>query len=676
MVSKGDLAGKLVKTAAQKAGGSKGSAHESKKPSKNASDTATTVDGGSATAAQPDASAGNKRTTSTGGLKDTLKSTAAGAAKGATTGGAHGAAIGAAKNAAISIGKSRTGRNTIIAVVAVIAVVVLFSTTTLISAGVSFVGLLTGANDENSSQSAEESGVEQDSISDAIQASDRTGLPWEIVSALDLLQPDTKLSDVVDALQDEDPQRQHRDLRTGATHSTNTATLTIPDEGTARDQADQVQETYVNGLTATGMDKDDALAVFKLALSWALAEDQCTPTGDVGNSDGDASKTSFAGQDFDPAQISIMKTIIGIAKTMHPDDAEQASVIALITARVESGFKNYANDGKVGSEDAGADTSRYAELAYSLNLDHDAVGTDHASLGIMQQQATASWGDTEGSSWGTDPKGVIERLMDPAFASARFLQKLQLVTDWQSKKPGEVAQDIQVSAHPDRYQQQVKLAQEIWDALAGSSPALDLPAGIGGGPGDTSGGNDRTTPEGCGDDAGGAVPTGDAQELAKQIMTLSDQGKIFWWGSHPAEYKAQVQAYADGAAISDECTIDTRIFQVIVFAADMFDVLSVNSLNRRCTGSELGAGKASKHWQGKAVDFGYLGGTSTTGGDANSVKLLMALSKIVPEDAGFGQQGCNGRSVDVPQRLFADSCTHFHFEFGDSDTALNTGEER
>lgn len=674
MGAAGDLSKKLVKGAASKAvdGAAKsgavegGQAKNATTPSNNTNNNSVDNNSGSQEntpgATRPD-----------GGVKSTLKSTASGAVKGAATGGAHGAAIGAAKSAAVSIGKSRTGRSTILAVVALIAVIVLFSTTTLVSAGVSLVGMFAGAADENSSQAVEDSGAEEGAVEEAIQASARTSLPWELVAALDALQPDTKLSDIVNALDKEDPQRQHRDLRTGATHTTANATLTIPSEGTAREQADQVQETYVQALTTAGLSDSDATNVYKLALSWALAEDQCTPTGDTGNDEGDANKTTFAGQDFGTAQIAIMKTIIGISKTMHPDDAEQASIVALITARVESGFKNYANDGKIGPEDAGADTSRYGELAYSLNVDHDAVGTDHASVGIMQQQATGSWGDTEGSTWDTDPRGVIERLMDPAFATARFLQKLQLVADWQDKKPGEVAQDIQVSAYPDRYQEQVELAQEIWDALAGSSPALELPTGIGGGPGDENGGGDSSVPAGC-DEHGGAVPAGDAQELAKKIMTLTEQGKIFWWGSHPTEYRAQVQAYADGANISEECTLDTRILQVIVFAADMFDVLSVNSLNRRCTGSTLGAGKASKHWQGKAVDFGYLGGTSTTGGDPNSIKLLMALSKVAPVDAGFGQKGCNGRSVDVPQRLFADTCHHFHFEFGKSDTPLKTQE--
>ena len=59
----------------------------------------------------------------------------------------------------------------------------------------------------------------------------------------------------------------------------------------------------------------------------------------------------------------------------------RAVVIALAVASQESGFKNYANDG------AGGDLSvDQLGIEQSLELPHEAVGTDHGSIGVFQQQ--------------------------------------------------------------------------------------------------------------------------------------------------------------------------------------------------------------------------------------------------------------------------------------------------
>src|SRR3954451_19577210 len=59
----------------------------------------------------------------------------------------------------------------------------------------------------------------------------------------------------------------------------------------------------------------------------------------------------------------------------------QAVVIALAVASQESNFTNYANDGR------GSDLDFFqAGIQRSLALPHEAVGTDHGSLGIFQQQ--------------------------------------------------------------------------------------------------------------------------------------------------------------------------------------------------------------------------------------------------------------------------------------------------
>ena len=67
-------------------------------------------------------------------------------------------------------------------------------------------------------------------------------------------------------------------------------------------------------------------------------------------------------------------------------------------------------------------------------------------------------------------------------------------------------------------------------------------------------------------------------------------------------YEQQVINMADGTATPD-CAIDAHVLQLIVVAVQAFQQVGVSDLNRRCTGMTPGAGTASAHWKGKAVDF-------------------------------------------------------------------------
>src|SRR4051794_12812341 len=78
-------------------------------------------------------------------------------------------------------------------------------------------------------------------------------------------------------------------------------------------------------------------------------------------------------------QLKNASTIVSIGTELRMP--ERALVVALTVAHQESGFLNYANDGlgsdlKPGQQGIGA----------SLGLPHDAVGSDHGSLGVFQQQ--------------------------------------------------------------------------------------------------------------------------------------------------------------------------------------------------------------------------------------------------------------------------------------------------
>lgn len=116
---------------------------------------------------------------------------------------------------------------------------------------------------------------------------------------------------------------------------------------------------------------------------------------------------------------------------------ERGIEIALATALVESNMRMYAN----------------SSVPESLNLPHDAVGSDHDSLGLFQQRCPM---------WG--PANV---LMDPTQSAGLFYDHLaQLDYNDTTETPGYWAQAVQRSAFPDRYDQRFADAVALYERLA------------------------------------------------------------------------------------------------------------------------------------------------------------------------------------------------------------------
>ncbi|KAF9205786.1 hypothetical protein BGZ49_003501 [Haplosporangium sp. Z 27] len=105
--------------------------------------------------------------------------------------------------------------------------------------------------------------------------------------------------------------------------------------------------------------------------------------------------------------------------------------VAIATALVESNILVYCN---------------YA-VAGSCNLPHDAVGSDHLSVGIFQQQSPM---------WGT-----AQQCMNPTSSAGLFYKALKGVSGWASMSIGAAAQSVQRSAYPDRYQARADQAVSI-----------------------------------------------------------------------------------------------------------------------------------------------------------------------------------------------------------------------
>ncbi|AUG29558.1 M23 family peptidase [Microbacterium hominis] len=409
-----------------------------------------------------------------------------GAIQGAVVGGGAGAAAGAVKGAAVSAAQTPVARKLIVGLVVAVMLFGVAVGLGGIGAASALASAIAGTSDQNTEYAIKDDNISGDVVNSAEKTASRFNVPKELVISVLLANEGYDFGALVDRLDVADPQRAFRDLRTGSLSTSTEMARYIPDKGTGADEAKKVRKLYVDALAAGGFSQPQADSIYAVALQWALGntldpdEAACLAPATVA----DGEQVQINASSWTAGQVANMKIAIGLAKTMFPDDARAAATIALITIRQESGFKNYANDGLMTPDrdpNPGPFTaSDYAELKYSLELPHDAVGTDHASLGLLQQQATMGWGDYKTSTWASgDYKGVIGRLMNPSYTIGKFLTKLAAIDGWQSMEPGAVAQRIQVSAFPDAYAKHLSLATEIWRVYGPTSPALAVPESTG-----------------------------------------------------------------------------------------------------------------------------------------------------------------------------------------------------
>jgi cell wall-associated NlpC family hydrolase len=117
------------------------------------------------------------------------------------------------------------------------------------------------------------------------------------------------------------------------------------------------------------------------------------------------------------------KNIQTVLKTVDESGmGRRAAVITMETVLVESKGRNYAN----------------TNVPMSMNLPHEAVGHDHDSVGLFQQRPSQGW-------------GTPKQLLNPVYATKKFLATLDNQPGWQKKRFGTAAQDVQRSGVPDAY---------------------------------------------------------------------------------------------------------------------------------------------------------------------------------------------------------------------------------
>lgn len=115
--------------------------------------------------------------------------------------------------------------------------------------------------------------------------------------------------------------------------------------------------------------------------------------------------------------------------------SKRGAIIGVATGLVESGdpMKMWANNA----------------VPESLKFPHDAVGSDHDSIGLFQQRQ---------AGWGT----VADR-MDPHRSAAMFFDALMKVPGWETMDMGAAAQAVQRSAFPGKYAERMPRATELVD---------------------------------------------------------------------------------------------------------------------------------------------------------------------------------------------------------------------
>jgi len=251
------------------------------------------------------------------------------------------------------------------------------------------------------------------------------------------------------------------------------------------------------------------------------------------------------------------------------------------------------------------------------NLDHgDAV--DNTTIGVFQQ----------GVSYGTRAQR-----MDLAQASHAFYERMLRVPNWQTTEPTLVAHAVQINEDPNHYTPYLAPARAVLAALTGSaSTTCQTPA--------------------------------DAKTAAALLVAAIHGGKLVFLDPR---YEQQVVNMAKGTA-TPQCSIDAHVLQLIGVAVQTFQQVGVSDLNRRCTGATPGAGTASAHWKGKAVDFYAINRSDLTGANDLSIQLIHALDPYAPHGSELGQATCRLSEGDEPNDLvnftsdFADTCNHLHVQ--------------
>ena len=373
------------------------------------------------------------------GVKGTTTEVLKGAAQGAVTGGW----VGAAKGAAVSFARTKAGRR-IIGIVLTIAVVSTLMLPLGIVLALTLATSTASYGDEfRSGDAVVASGKEQADVTEAMTEGQKLGLRWQIVLAVRTVQNE----------EDIDLDRLAEILRSGDIRTLGAGAVYVAGKGlTAGTSASQKQmavaehDYYVEALVEYGLTDKEAEKAYTIALKWALGEKEDCLTGPsaAATEQDSAEITTSDGKTVTLTNVQTTNAakIISFASKLD-GMSKDAILISLMAALTESGLKNYAN----------------SSVPESLNYPHDAVGSDHDSVGFWQMR----------QHWGT-----TKELMDIEYQVKAFFggpdgpnggspRGLFDITGWEAMTKGEAAQAVEVSAFPDRYAANETLAEALFE---------------------------------------------------------------------------------------------------------------------------------------------------------------------------------------------------------------------
>ncbi|MFF0313020.1 hypothetical protein ACFYSC_36855, partial [Streptosporangium sp. NPDC004379] len=170
-----------------------------------------------------------------------------------------------------------------------------------------------------------------------------------------------------------------------------------------------------------------------------------------------------------PSEASAAQAYQSVPCDPNGPTSADAALATQLNSRLQADMRGYMNAYRtscarmvVNAVKARGLASRAAVIAVSTvivetHLQNISVEVDHDSLGLFQQRA--SWGSRE-------------QRLNPTWATNAFLDKMLREYpngSWMTAPIGEVCQNVQVSAYPDKYQKQAGDAQIIVNALWGTS---------------------------------------------------------------------------------------------------------------------------------------------------------------------------------------------------------------
>ncbi len=177
--------------------------------------------------------------------------------------------------------------------------------------------------------------------------------------------------------------------------------------------------------------------------------------------------------------------------------------------------------------------------------------------------------------------------------------------------------------------------------------------------------NDRDASNGSAgsDIANGSLPSGTAQELAKQIV---DSGRV----SASPEYMKQIQDIANG---SGSCQVSEKILGLILLISNTHKIY-ISSLNRKCTGVLTDSGEGSLHYGnggGRAVDIAMVDDLAMNYSNDNEKSKAKSVFEIaigaIPSNSELGQiDSCGLSGIDTKGiEVVNDACDHIHIGIPD-----------